>query len=316
MTDQNVSVVIPTVERTTVRAAVMSALNQTYQPLEVIVVVDKAEHSCPTVFQDMSDRIRVIFTGGIGPSGARMQGTLAAKGDIIAFLDDDDEWLPEKLERQLAAWTTSSNQSSHTVIASRYWVMDGSRAPLKTLPSRVLSNHDRIATYLFSRSSISYGEGVLHPSTIICDRALLDAEPWDPDLVLHEDWDWLLRIGERSDVDIRMCPEALAKVAAADKRSLSTTTDWRLSLQWLEQRANKLTARERGDFLMCHTAALALRSGTRRGGLIAASRALSSSRPGYKAWIVWVGHMISPRLVDHLSSIRSRRTPSFLKTTT
>jgi glycosyltransferase involved in cell wall biosynthesis len=261
----NVSVIIPTVDRPAVRRAVASALNQTCPPLEIIVVVDSADHSIPPALCDVSDKIRLLFADGIGPGGARMRGVAEAKGDIIAFLDD-----------------------------------------LRTLPPRLISANERMPSYLFCRPSIAVSEGALHPSTLMCDRALIDVEPWDMSLFLHEDWDWLLRIGRRSDVTVRMCPEALVGIAVADERSLSSSGDWRQSIEWLEQRADQMTPRERGDFLMFMTASIASRSGSRRGGFIAARRALRYTRPSHTAWIIWGIHMLSPRLVDYALTLHDR----------
>lgn len=307
MSYPNVSVIIPTVDRPAVRGAVASALNQTCPPLEIIVVVDSADHSIPPALRDITDKIRLIFADGIGPGGARMRGTAEAKGDIIAFLDDDDEWLPEKLERQLAIWPTGPEPSAHTLVSCRLSIAEHDGGIPRILPPRLISAQERMPSYLFCRPSIAVSEGALHTSTIMCDRALIDVEPWDMSLYLHEDWDWLLRIGRRSDVTILMCPEALVRIAAADERSLSrSVVDWRQSLEWLEQRADQLTPRERGDFLMYMTASIASRSGSRRGGFIAARQALRYTRPSHTAWIIWGIHMLSPRLVDFAITLQHK----------
>lgn len=313
MTFPGVSVVIPTAGRSTVRAAALSALDQTCAPLEVIVVVDTTECIIPSILCDIAKSIRVFFTGGIGANGARMRGVAESRGQIVAFLDDDDIWAPEKLERQLAVWQAALATQRHALVSCRVAVTRGDGKRLSTLPSRMLSPQERIATYLFRRTSIAFGEGALHTSTLMCDRELLDLEPWDLHLSRHQDWDWVLRVGERHDVAIRMCPDVLVNVAVADARSISRSNDWSASLRWLERRSAQLTARERGDFLLCHTAIIAFRSGSRRGGLIAAAQALRSGRPGLVAWLVWGIHMISPGLVDHASALhgllsaRSRR---------
>jgi glycosyltransferase involved in cell wall biosynthesis len=305
MTSPGVSVVIPTAGRSTVRAAVLSALDQTCAPLEVIVVVDTTERTVPSVLCDIANSIRVFFTGGIGPSGARMQGVTESRGQFIAFLDDDDTWVPEKLERQLAELQAALATQPHALVSCRFATINGDGQRLAALPSRLLSPHERYASYQFRRNSIAFDEGGLHTSTLMCDRELLGLEPFDLQLSLHEDWDWLLRVDERHDVAIRMCPDVLVDVAVANG-SLSKSGDWPASLRWLEGRSAQLTARERGDFLLCHTATVAFRSGSRRGGIIAAAKALRSGRPGLAAWLVWGIHMISPRFVDHASALHRR----------
>jgi hypothetical protein len=174
---------------------------------------------------------------------------------------------------------------------------------LRTLPARTIGPRERVASYLFRRRSLAYGEGLLHTSTLMCDRALITAEPWDRTLTRHQDWDWVLRVGQRADVALSMCPEVLAGVAVADARSISMSADWRASLTWLERRADQLTPRERGDFLLCHTATIAFRAGNRHGGLVAAGRAVRGGRPGPAAWLVWLLHLISPRLLDRAAAL-------------
>jgi glycosyltransferase involved in cell wall biosynthesis len=303
MTLPGVSVVIPTVGRSTVRAAVLSALDQKCPPLEVIVVVDTTEGTLPSVLGEIADSIRVLFTGGIGASGARMRGVAESRGQFIAFLDDDDTWAPEKLELQLAELQAALATQRHALVSCRFAVINGDGKRLTALPSRMPSPQERLASYLFRRTSISIGEGVLATPTLLCDRELLDLEPLDSELSLHEDWDWQLRVGERHDVAIRMCPDVLVNVGVTDPRSLSRSADWSASLSWLERESARLTARERGDFLLCHTATIAFRSGSRRGGIIAAAQAVRSGRPGLAAWLVWGIHMISPRFVDHASAL-------------
>lgn len=322
MTFSDVSVIITTVGRPTVGAAALSVLDQTCPPLEVIVVVDTAGHTVPSALRDIAP-IRVFFTGGIGANGARMRGVKESRGRIIAFLDDDDAWAPEKLERQLAVGRAALAEQPHALVSCRISVINRNGEKLQTLPSRLLTPQERVPSYLFRRTSISYGEGLLHTSTLMCDRELLDLEAWDVHLSRHQDWDWVLRVGERRDVAIRMCPDVLVDVAVADARSISMSSDWPASLNWLERRSAQLTARERGDFLLCHTATIALRSGSRRGGLTAAGRAIRSGRPGLAAWLVWGIHMISPRFVDRasarlrlLSGRRLRGTSSDLTGTT
>ncbi len=98
-----VSVVIPTFNRASmVGEAIESALRQTYQRLEVIVVDDGSEDDTPAVLARFSDRIRVIRQSNAGAGVARNRAIDAARGDLIAFLDSDDEWLDFKLELQVA----------------------------------------------------------------------------------------------------------------------------------------------------------------------------------------------------------------------
>ena len=116
--EQNIliSVVIPTYSRnTTLRNAINSVLAQTYQNYEILVVDDNPSDSewrisTQKLMAEYADnnKIRYIQNAkNLGGSGARNEGIKAAKGEYIAFLDDDDEYLPERLEKQLECFLTT-----------------------------------------------------------------------------------------------------------------------------------------------------------------------------------------------------------------
>jgi len=98
-----VSVIIPTYNRAaTVLDAIRSALNQSYPYLEVIVVDDGSSDGTTKLLEEYSKRIKLLHQENAGPSAARNLGARHASGDVFAFLDSDDVWMPEKIERQVA----------------------------------------------------------------------------------------------------------------------------------------------------------------------------------------------------------------------
>jgi glycosyltransferase involved in cell wall biosynthesis len=82
--------------------AIESILKQTYGNIEVIVVDDGSTDDTQDVVRQFGERVRVIYQNNAGPGAARNRGIAMANGDIIAFLDSDDLWLPLKIERQVA----------------------------------------------------------------------------------------------------------------------------------------------------------------------------------------------------------------------
>lgn len=97
-----VSVVIPTYNRAhCIARAVDSVLRQTYEDFEVIVVDDGSKDNTAKILAGYGDRIRAIQQPNQGVSRTRNNGIALARGEFIAFLDSDDEWLPNKLERQV-----------------------------------------------------------------------------------------------------------------------------------------------------------------------------------------------------------------------
>lgn len=98
-----VSVIIPTYNRQAIIGdAVRSALAQTYPRLEIIVVDDGSNDGTDEVLRGFGDAIRVVHQKNAGPSAARNRGVACARGEIIAFLDSDDAWLPSKVASQVA----------------------------------------------------------------------------------------------------------------------------------------------------------------------------------------------------------------------
>lgn len=101
-----VSVVIPTYDRPSlVERAIDSVLRQTFEDLECIVVDDcsPTDETAAVVESYEDSRLRYHrLSSNSGPSAARNAGIERAEGEYLAFLDDDDRWLPEKLERQVA----------------------------------------------------------------------------------------------------------------------------------------------------------------------------------------------------------------------
>jgi glycosyltransferase involved in cell wall biosynthesis len=98
-----VTIIIPTHNRPSLLGrAVTSALAQDYANFEIIIVDDSPCDDAKKVIDSLKDqRLRYLRVGPMTASAARNVGINQAKGEYVAFLDDDDEWLPTKLSRQL-----------------------------------------------------------------------------------------------------------------------------------------------------------------------------------------------------------------------
>lgn len=201
-----VSVVVPTHKRPElVRRCVQGVLEQTYQgPIEVIVVFDQCEmHEI-----DLPDppRRSVVRLPNLhrspGLAGARNTGILAATGDYVAFCDDDDLWLPEKLETQLRRLTEVRGPAA---CATGIFVETDGRRIRRTAPERTLHHLD------FVRDRIME----VNPCTLLVrrDELLRDVGLVDEELPhgYGEDYDFLLRLTRRMPV---VCvPDALVVVS-------------------------------------------------------------------------------------------------------
>jgi glycosyltransferase involved in cell wall biosynthesis len=248
-----ISVIIPTHKRPhLVPRAVKSALTQTLKSIEVIVVVDGPDSATVEVLEQIDDsRLKVmVLPTNVRLAGARNAGVQAAQGTWIAFLDDDDEWLPEKLERQLEVAKRSSYACP--IVVSQFT----NRTPKGDFiwPRRLPKPSEHLSEYLFVRHSLFRGEGAILPSTYFTRRELSLKTPFENNK--HEDYDWLLRvIAQHQEVGIEYIAESLAiwhtHIGIGQQR-LSQIPNWQHSLEWVRSARRLITPRAYSSFVMTH----------------------------------------------------------------
>jgi glycosyltransferase involved in cell wall biosynthesis len=255
--NNKVSAVIPTHHRPgLVVRAVRSVLAQTYADLEVIVVVDGADSVTERALEQLSDkRLKVIVLNqAVGAAQARNIGASAAEGDWIAFLDDDDEWVPEKTELQMERARGSAYR--YPIVSSQLWARTSRYQVIwpRTEP------HQPLSEYLLARNSWSYGEGLLSTITLLVPKDLLAEIPFRSELKRHQDLDWVLRAAGHNGVGIEFVARPLAIWHQAEQRkSISTGNDWRSSLEWIDSVRTIITTRAYASFLATHVASQAAR---------------------------------------------------------
>ena len=228
-----VSVIIPTRNRPQllIERALRSALAQTLQDIEVIVVVDGPDPATLQALEQLNDpRLRVLaLPQNVRASRARNAGVQAARGEWIALLDDDDEWHPRKLERQLEAARRSG--SAQPIVVCQYVIPAAEDQHID--PPRFPHPGEAMGDYLLARDSLIDRSCALMSTVLFARRDLFLAVPFRPDLRWHEDWDWLIRVAARPDVSVEGVEENLATWYFLEPReSLSSTIDWRYSLEW------------------------------------------------------------------------------------
>ncbi len=259
MLESLVSIVIPTRNRPLlVRRAVASAMAQTLLEIEVIVVIDGFDDKTQAELAKINDpRLRIVeLSESQGGAGARNVGVTEAKGEWIAFLDDDDEWLPQKLERQLEV--AQCSQSNLPIISCRLTA----RTPKGEFiyPRRFPKPDEPLSEYLLARNSFSFGEGLIQTSTIFTHRKLLEQVPFQSGLAKHQDWDWLLKVNTLADVEIEFVPETLVIwYCWQERQSTSSTSNWQQSLAWIRDNQNLVTPRAYSGFIMTQVSPQAAR---------------------------------------------------------
>lgn len=293
-----VSAVIPTIGRPSLVDAVESILAQTpAPPAEIVVAVDGAETSEVERLVGHFPTVRIVATGGgAGASGTRQLGVAKATRELIAYLDDDDRWRPDKLETQLALYNATRVSHRYPVVTSRTTVVSPSGDELAAAtPVRCFDPEtESLPAYLFRRRSLGGATGGMGPSTLLCPRELAVEEPWDESMRLHEDWEWSLRVDRRPDVAVVMAARPLVWYTDQPLASgASRPKDgWQPSLAFAD--AQGFTPRVRGDFLLTVTAGLASSYGERRTALRIAWIALRTSRPSLTAWCLWALQVVVP----------------------
>lgn len=159
-----VSVVIPTWNRSSLlERTIRSALSQTHPPLEVLVCDDGSTDDTEQVVRLIGDS-RVCWLPGERagrPAVPRNRGIRASKGEWIAFLDDDDVWLPEKLEKQLGHLQGSGCRAAcaHAVATSGRAYPLGWREPLLTFQDLLQGNRVICSTAMIHRSLLTSVHG-------------------------------------------------------------------------------------------------------------------------------------------------------------
>lgn len=248
----NVSVVIPTRNRPTlVIRAVASVLAQTYRDFEVIVVIDGPDPDtavalAPWLRKDA--RLRVLESDHcVGSGSARNCGIEASRGAWVALLDDDDEWLPQKLEKQLDAVKGLDLNFHQPIVCSRLIAISGDGQRM-TWPRYAPSMP--LCEYFFNRKSWSYGDAVLQTSTYMAPRALFQAVPFTPGLRTWDDLDWLLRATQLPQVSLLFLEEPLSHwYIWYNPGSESAHSDWLLARNWIRSLGATITPRAYAGFV-------------------------------------------------------------------
>jgi glycosyltransferase involved in cell wall biosynthesis len=182
-----VSVIIPTRDRPLLLArAVESAVRQTYERLEIVVIDDCSIR--PVVLpSELADdpRVHVLrLDSWVGAGAARNAGVRASRGSLLAFLDDDDSWRSVKIARQVEALAGCDERVAAVETGFDLW--NGGRLVLRYLPS---TDRDLARTLL--------EKPCLFPSTVLLRRSAFERlGGFDPVLRRGEDWDLWVRFAD------------------------------------------------------------------------------------------------------------------------
>ncbi len=180
----NISVVIPTFNRRqTIGRSIDSVLNQTLFPSEIIVVDDGSTDGTSDYIQSNFPSIRLLQQPNKGVSAARNKGIRCADANWIALLDSDDEWFPQKLEKQVM--TLSQNLDIKFCHTEEIWIRNGARI-------NQMKKHQKYGGHIFNKC---LDMCKISPSSVLFHQSILDNVGYfDKGLKVCEDYDLWLRI--------------------------------------------------------------------------------------------------------------------------
>lgn len=182
-----VSVIIPAFNAAgCVRRAVDSVLGQSFQDVELLVVDDGSTDATRAILAEYGNRVRLLARENGGPAAARNHGLHHARGEYVAFLDADDYWIAEKLERQVELLDT---QPAVGFCSTATQVVDSAGRPAGDWPCR--PDAGPLPDILFQHGTVISGS----TSGVLARRHLIEAiDGFDPALRGFEDPDLWIRL--------------------------------------------------------------------------------------------------------------------------
>jgi glycosyltransferase involved in cell wall biosynthesis len=251
--DPLVSVVIPHYNRPAVLAETLqTVLAQTYSHWEVVIVDDCSPHD-PTA--DLADfladpRFRLIRlpTNG-GASAARNAGVSHATGDVVAYLDSDDHWRPEKLHKQVQALMAAPDPER--VLVTTQIEKRGAKAT-KFEPTRGVGEGETFAQYLFLNG------GAAQTSSLMLSRGAAAQLPFNARLRQFEDYLFFIQAGALG-LSHAYVPDPLViwqNDERLDRLSWSALRNMQNAWLFLDAADGVLDARSRRMFLTNHVGAM------------------------------------------------------------
>ena len=203
-----ISVIIPTYNRAdVVGRAILSALKQTYTPFEIIVIDDGSSDKTAETVRKFSNSVTYVEQKNSGPASARNNGIQRSTGNYIAFLDSDDEWMPDKLEKQIEL---INSKHAQVVITNSLFKNRSNSAETtfsKSLFSDLLNRFDSELTDCFP---LLIEQNFIHLSTLLVQKScLLEVGYFDEGMPVAEDTDLWLRLAFKYKFGIITTPLAI-----------------------------------------------------------------------------------------------------------
>lgn len=212
-----------------IERAISSILSQTYLPTRILVIDDGSIDGTADILRkiktdlDQKDgpKIELLKGNHLGPSAARNIGIKEVSADYVAFLDADDEWLPNKLEKQINLFTNSANNLGmvycKTIVCE--YCLDGSIKSERASDPKQMLRGNIFDILLKSNYEIRSPSLFILPSIVVKDVGL-----FDENLKSAEDWDYSISIAQKYSIDY--VDDYLVKMW--NEPNSNTKSNWRM----------------------------------------------------------------------------------------
>lgn len=186
-----ISIVMPVYNRErTVKSAIVSVLEQTYQHFEFIIIDDASTDSTSDIISSIVDeRIKVVrLERKVGAPAARNEGIRLAEADWIAFQDSDDIWEPDKLEKQVRCLREYQGTHTPVVYTSFYRYRSDRR---EYIPEKDQRNKNG-----YIHAELLLGNFISTQTVLLAKEALLKVGGFSEDMPRLQDWELWIRLSK------------------------------------------------------------------------------------------------------------------------
>lgn len=193
MLSPQVTVIIPTYNRAhLVKDAVESVLNQTYQDFELIVIDDGSTDNTREVLAVYKDKLTYIYQDNQGRSSARNHGIKLGIGEYIAFLDSDDVWFPDKLERQVPV--LESAPPDVVLVHGYKCIVDENLQPLPGWELKLRKSYTLAEKGEETYENYLYFNCIFTSTILVRKTTIIEIDGYDASIGSLEDFDLYLRL--------------------------------------------------------------------------------------------------------------------------
>lgn len=259
----DLTVIIPTIGRGSLANAVDSIVEPDLK-VQILVITDKIENVSGVDAMLAGRRVQIIKGPNLGAPGARNEGIRLSSGRYIAFLDDDDLWLPLKATKQIREIEkTGDTENALCVVGVKFLAKNGK---LRETPKENFQpKKESLANFIVGRKKLLFRGSQFCTVSILISSSFSERVKFNEATSIHDDWDFIIRLANLPGARVVQLHEKLVHVNQGSPNSISASRNWSKSLEFLDRHSSDIYGRSRFDFVLCNILLPALISSSREG---------------------------------------------------